>query len=96
MARPRPGQQFKQDGAQRVNIARGRDRLVPQLFGTGVGRGGHDGCGQQTVRLDQLRCSKVQQLHCAVTGDEDIRRFQIKMHNQVAVRIGNRVAHAKK
>ena len=96
LARPGTGQQFKQNPAQRVDVAQCGYGFIAQLLGTGVGRRGHDGGGQQAVWLDEFRGAKVQQLDRAVRGDENIGRLQIEMDNQVAMGIGNGVAHAQK
>src|SRR6201999_1651757 len=46
--------------------------------------------------VQKLRDAEVQELHRAVRRDQDIRRLQVAVNDQVAVCIGNRVAHLEK
>ncbi len=81
--------QFVEQQAQGIDIAGGGDVLAPQLFRAGVLRShqplvvgsGDDGVGGQS-RIEQFGDAKVQELGKAVSGDQDIRGFQIAVDNQ--------------
>ena len=90
------GQQLVQQHAQCVHVGRGRHRLAADLLGRGVVRRHalHEGrCGVAVGgRIDDLGDAEIEQLGHAVHGDEDVRRFQVAMHDQAAVRMLHGIA----
>ena len=45
--------------------------------------------------FQQLGNAEVQQLHLAVFSDQHVRRLEVAVHDQVGMRMGNRVQHVK-
>ena len=87
-------QQFEEQHAERIDVARGCDGAAEELFGAGV-VGSHetgDGCvgGNRIGR--QLRDAEVEQLRNAVVGDEHVRRFDVAMNDEIAMRVLHGVA----
>lgn len=86
------GEQFVQHNAQGIHIARRRELLAAHLFGTGIG-----GCHRREsivrvvrssqVGLQQLRDAKIQQLRRAVFCDQNVRRLQITMNDEMLMRV---------
>jgi hypothetical protein len=93
-----PGQQFIRDHAQAVDIAGGADRLALNLLRTGVVQRQRATCqlGKlrllRAVALHQLGDTEVEQPHLAVGGDENVAGLQVPMHDEPAVREGDRAA----
>ena len=91
-------QQFVQHDAERIHIGRGRDRAAGELLRCGVGRRQwrvarsrhRDAIAR--LRVEQLRNAEVEQLHRAVGAYEDVRRLEVAMHDQQAVRGCHRTA----
>ncbi len=85
---PEAEQQFVQQYAEAVDVGRGRDRAALRLLGRGIaGREKADRTRQDLAAVvDQLGDAEIEQFGFAAGGDKNIRRFDIAMHNQAAVR----------
>ena len=90
--RTQAGQQLVQNDAERVDVARGRDRPAENLFGARVLR------REQPVvharerhrrscfaGVEQLGDAEVEQLRRAFRGHQDVRGLQVAVHDQVLV-----------
>jgi hypothetical protein len=89
--------------AERIDIRRRRDRLAAHLLRRrelGCERAAaldrHRGRRGGQIVSDELRDAEVQQLHAAGLRDENVRRLEIAMHNQVRVCASHRVEHLQK
>jgi len=104
-----PAEQHVQKHAERVHVRGRRDVALRQLFRGGVFRGQwRSAVSRQCARRDtwrttplrvardQLRDAEVQQLDLAIHADEHIGRLDISMHDQVGVRVGDRLQHVEK
>ena len=86
-----------QDHTQRIDIGSGANDGISDLFGCRVAQGHHppaqlrECSGGICVRLivDQLGDAKIEQLHLPAFVDEYVGRFQITMHDEVAMRVGD-------
>jgi hypothetical protein len=93
VARAHAGQQLVQHDAQRIDVGRGRHRVAAQLFRRGIVRGQQLRLGRVLVAGgEQLGDAEVEQFRRAVGGDEDVRRLQVAVHDQVLVRVLHRIA----
>ena len=97
------GEQKVEDDAEGVDIGRGRDGAAGQLFRRRIlGRERPRVARVSSVaspassRLEQLRDAEVEQLHLSVAVDEDVRRLEIAMDDQVGVRVGHSRQHVEK
>ena len=93
-----PAQQAVQQQAKGVDVRGRRYRLAQQLLRRRI-RGRHDdgALARQAVRrralsIDELRDAEVQQLRHALVGHEDVRRFDVAVHDQVLMRVVDRRA----
>ena len=48
--------------------------------------------GSRPLGVEQLRNPEVEQLELALRGDEDVGRFDVPMHDEIAVRVLDGVA----
>src|SRR6202041_3752170 len=92
------GQEHVKHQAKRVYVGRRGDGpaqkllrrrvLRRQRLSTGLGeRGG-------AVLGEKLRNAEIEQLHSPFAGDEDIRRLQVAMNDEMAVCVADRSQHA--
>ncbi|MCR6702973.1 MAG: hypothetical protein NVV68_18310 [Dokdonella sp.] len=82
-----PGEQFAEQDAQCIDVGRCRDETVGVLFGCRVRRRQHRDAGVfDVVDVEQLGDAEVEQLDAAVAGHEHVRRFEVAMHDQRAMR----------
>ncbi len=86
--------------AEGIHVRGGGDRVTLDLFGRGVVRGQRaPGFSRErgplvlAIALEQLGDAEVEQLDLALGGDQDVRRLEIAMDDQVGVRMGHRVEH---
>ena len=91
------GEQFVQHHAERIHVGHGRDWFAADLFRRGVvqGEGAQAGAGVVEHGLgvvEQLGDAEVEQAHVVERGDQDVRRLQVAVHDQVRVRVADRVA----
>ena len=99
---PAPGEQLVQHDSERIHIGRNAERLACDLLGRGVLRreraagylAEHGLLGQALVQ--QLGDAEVQQPHLALGGHQDVGRLHVAMHDQLAVRIRDRLGHLQK
>jgi hypothetical protein len=91
-------EQRKQQQTELVHIGADRHRLASELLGGRV-RGRHDTVAGQRepgvpARVVQpLRNPEVEELHVSVFVHEDIRRLEIAMDDEIAVRVLDGLAH---
>src|SRR5215471_18340311 len=99
-----PGQQYVKKHSKRVDIGSGRDRLALELLGCrkfgGHGANAVNREGRsllcRTLCFEQLGNAEVQKLYLAVMANQNVRRLQVPMHDQVRVRFRNCAQHIKK
>jgi hypothetical protein len=97
------GEQLEQERAERMHIGAGRRCLAAPLLGRGVvGREGAAGrLGQRRGRraarggvvVEQLGDAEIEQLHLPGAVDQDVRRLQVAVQDQLAVRMRDRADH---
>src|SRR5262245_46192195 len=96
-------EQLVEQHTEHVDIARGGDQLATNLLRARMVRG-HDAhvCLRHRDRVrggthvEELRDTEVEQLRCAVSGDQDVARLEIAMDDEVTVRgLYGRAHHAK-
>ena len=99
--RPAAGEQLVGEGAKRVDVGRGRDRLAAHLLGRRVLRRHRPAAEPRQRRVvlalvarivQDLGDAEVEQLDRAVGGDERVRRLEIAMDDEVLVRVLDAVA----
>ena len=98
------GQQLVEQHAEDVHIARGGDGLAADLLRAGMVRRHHPnvGVGDGQGRLpylavvQELRNPKIEQLRRARCRHQDVRGFEIPMHDEVLVRVMHGGAHGLK
>ncbi len=91
----RAEQELMQQHAERVDVGRGRHDLAGDLLRRRVvGREYANGRALDVV-LEQLRDAEVEELHGAVGRDEDVRRLDVAVHDQRAMRGFNRAANGQ-
>ena len=91
VVRALPRQQLEHQHAERIDISRDGDRAAVDLFRRGVLRcqASRAFASQFIVLgrvLEQFRDTEVEQLHVPRLGDEDVRRLEIAVHDQVGMR----------
>ncbi len=91
------GQDLVEHHAQRIHVGHGGDRLAADLFGRGVVQGERAQAGAGVVerllgRVEQLGDAEVEQAHVVEWRDQDVRRLEVAVHDQVGVRVADRVA----
>ena len=95
------GEQLVQHHAQRVHVGRRRHGRALHLLGRGIGgrhhgaaRLGEGGVVESVLAAGQhLGDAKVEQLHLSGAGDQDVRRLEVAVHDEPAVRVLDGVAH---
>jgi hypothetical protein len=93
-------EQLVQQDREYINVAGGRDGIAANLLRACV-VGRHQSnvrlrnreCLHQLAFIEKFRDAEVQQLRAASASDENVRGFQVTMHDQVLVRGVNRRAH---
>ena len=92
------GEQHVQNHAERVDVGRRRDRIAAHLFRRGELRREGTRALDRDARIvvEQLGDAEVEQLHVAVARDENVRRLEVAMDDEIRVRAGHRVEHAEK
>ena len=93
--RPRPGKQFIQHHAQREHVGGKRNGAAIELFRRCVFRRQQHLRGDSAV-VQQLGDAEIKQPHATAGIDHDVGRFQIAMHDQIAVRVVDGFAHLAK
>ena len=91
------GEQFVEHDAERIHVGHRRHRFAAHLFGRGVVQRerAHAGAGlfrRGEVGVDEFRDAEVEQAHVAAGRDEDVRRLEVAVDDQVRVRVRDRVA----
>src|SRR5262249_27915725 len=94
---PPTREQLVEDDSERIDVRRGRDRLAADLLRAGVVRRHHRihrlrSAGGPALRIQQLRDAEVQQLGPALRRYQDVRRLDVAMDDEVAVREGDGAA----
>jgi hypothetical protein len=98
------GQQLVQQHAERVHVGRGGNRSAGDLLGSGVLRrhrravlarqqASIRSCSASSNSFAMLKSSS---LTCPLAVDQDVRRLQIAMNDQVGVRVRHRRLHVEK
>src|SRR5262249_35238971 len=97
------GEQLIEHRAERIDVARGADRLSTKLLGARI-----FGCEETRAGLcetrrrfrafewKQLCDTEVEKLGDAIGGHQNIRWLEIAMHNEMGMRVLYRVAHSQK
>jgi len=91
-------QQLVEQQAELINVRGGGDRLAENLLGAGVlgredaGEGARERLSWPARRREHLGDAEVQQLDLTVAGDDDVRRLEVAVDHQVAVRVLHRAA----
>jgi len=98
--RARIGQQFVQHDAECVDIGCRRYRAAAELLGRRVVRR-EQACGGLRLcrlvgRCQHLGDAEVEQFRSAVRADQDVRRFQIAVHDKILVRVLHRATDLQK
>ena len=99
--RPLAAQQLVEHHAERVHVARGRERFAQQLLGAGVLRCERPAGDARELGLvaraafgfHQLGDAEVEQTHFALRGDEDVAGLQVAVDHEVGVRVLHRQQH---
>ena len=93
------GQELIEHGAERIHVCGRGDGFPKCLLGARIVRR-HDwhnhrdaGSRGEIRRTEDLCDSKIEQFGNAVFGDEDIRRLQIAVHNQILVCVVDSATH---
>src|SRR5215475_1460093 len=91
------GQQFVENDAQAVNVARRSDHLAFDLFRACVSRRHQPHDRKRLLRrlpaefrVEDFGDAKVQELWLAVRRDENVRWFEVAMNNQILMRVMRR------
>ena len=91
--------------AQRIDVGGRGDRAAGYLLRGGVLRGeraaargiGEGGAARLRASLrHELGDSEVEQLHGAVGRDQDVRRLEVAMDDQIGVRVAHGLEHGEK
>ncbi len=97
--RQHAGQQLLQHDAQRIDVHRRRDRRpAVLLLGRGIARRVglaalvRGGLQLRRLGVQQLGDAEVEQLHQPALVDQQVRRLDVAVHDQVPVRMRDRVA----
>ncbi len=96
--RRRAGEQLVEHDAERVDVGRRRDLVAQDLLRRRVGRRERSEGGLRLPVVaservvEDLRQPEVHELGFAFGGDEHIRRLDVAVHDQLAVRVGHRAA----
>ncbi len=93
--RPLPGEQAEEQQPQLIDVRGDGDAPPQHLFGARVVGRQHAGEGAGEVRvagvgLQQLGDAEVEQLHLPLGGDDDVRRLEIAVDDEVLVRVLHR------
>ena len=95
VVRPLTSEQLVQNDAERVDVRRDGERLAENLLGRSV-LGRQRAAGELgelgpfgLALVEQLGNPEVQQPDLAVARDQNIRGFQIAMHDELRVRVGD-------
>ena len=95
-----PGQQEVEERPERVHVRRGRDLLAEQLLRRREGRRQRKDAGRpRLVGLavgEHLGDAEVEELHLAGVRDEHVRRLDVAVHDEAAVRRVHRVAQRER
>jgi hypothetical protein len=91
-------QQHIQKHAELIHVGGGRRELAEKLLRRSVFGREHDLIDERARRFitirplsaDQLGDAEIKQLDCAVASDEHVRRLEVAMHDQVAMRMRDR------
>ena len=88
----RTGEQFVQHHAEREHVGQRGDALCEKLFGRGIQRrhGGAGALGERGRRVgftQQFGDAKVQQFHLPFGVDQNVRGFEVAVHDEVLVRV---------
>ena len=95
--RPSARQHFVEDHPQGKNIAEGVHQFAAKLLRTRIARSEQSELSYLSTGIAQhFGGAKIEQLHRAVRGHQDVRGFQIAVNNQVPVRKLHGLAHLKK
>jgi hypothetical protein len=101
LVRPGAAEQLIQNHAQRVHVRCGGERLAEDLFGRCVvrrerapGKSGELGFLRLSF-LQQLRNAEVQQAHLARGGNQDVRRLQVAVHDEIPMRVRDCIRHLR-
>ncbi len=83
--------------AELVNVGRDRDRLAAELFGGRILRR-HRADALRRHRTeaffaDQFGDAEIEQFRMPVAGDDDVRRLDVAMDDEVAMRVRQRAGH---
>jgi hypothetical protein len=100
LVRAGAGQQLEEEDPRRVDV-RGRghcftaDLLGTRILGREQGRAwpGQGRVQNALVAVEELRDTEVEQLHPAVSGNEDVAGLHVPVHDQVAMSVGQRLGH---
>ncbi len=94
------GEQEVQEYAHGVDVGRRGDGLASHLLRRGVVRGKRAGLprerrvlGLPGLRFEQLGDAEVEQLHPAVGGDQNVRRLDVAVNDQIRVGVPDRLQH---
>ncbi len=95
------GEQLVEQNTEGVNVGSGGDRTTGDLLGRRVGEGeralafaGEDRChDRRRTVFEQLGDSEVEQLHPTIVADEDVRRLDVAVDDQVGVGVRHRRQH---
>ena len=92
------GHDSLQHGGQRVDVRGGPDAATRELLRARVIRRQHADVGDLGIdlRFQNLGDAEVEHLGFAIGGDQNIAGFQIAMHHQVPMQIGDRRADFQK
>ena len=103
LAGPDACQQLVEHDAEGVDIGRGRDGTVLPLLGRTVFRRDEAHLGPRgsrpdvpRLRVEELRDAEIEQFHIAGSRDEDIRRFEVAVDDQGAMRVLHGITHHTK
>ena len=92
IVRPLAREQFEQHDAERIDVRRGAHRIAAQLLRRGVRRRQWtvlrvDGLRRAAVRIvEEFGDAEIEQLRFAVGGDQNVRRLDVAMDDELAVR----------
>jgi hypothetical protein len=92
--RPPAGEQFVSHHAEREDVAGDAGALAANLLGAGIAGRQHAGAcqGGIPIGIEQAGSAEIQQLHRSLGVHQDIGRFEIAVHDQVAVGVVDGVA----
>ena len=83
---------------ERVDVGGGRVGLTAQLLGAGVIRSQKsiDRLRAIAGRVEQFGDAEIEELRLAGRVDENVRRFDVPMDHQMAMRVRDGITHAEK